>query len=94
MQQPVKAAELGLDHGGQFIVLMGLGGFEIERNDHRLRMTGGLDLVIDLAQVGLGLAQQQHGGAVSGISFGRRCTDATASAGNQDHPVLEQVGAG
>ncbi|MNI88636.1 hypothetical protein D3C73_1459570 [compost metagenome] len=73
---------------------MGQGGFQVERDHHRLRVAGGLDFIVDLIQGGFGLAQQQYSGAQGGISLGGRCTDATASAGDHDDAALEQVGAG
>ncbi|MNP07235.1 hypothetical protein D3C76_992530 [compost metagenome] len=87
-------AEFALDHRRQLIVLMGQGGFEVERDHRRLRMAGGFDLVVDLGQVGFGLAQQQDGGAMGGIGFGGGGTNAAASAGDQDDPAFEQIGAG
>ncbi|MNN91324.1 hypothetical protein D3C81_2094250 [compost metagenome] len=41
-----------------------------------------------------GLAQQDHRGAMGGECPGGGGADAAAGAGNQDHPILEQVGAG
>src|SRR5690606_21316481 len=94
VQQAVEAAELGFDGGGQLVVLVRQGGFQVEGDHHRLRMAGGLDLVIDLVEVLFGLAQQQHGGAVGGEGPGGGGADAAAGAGDQDHAALEQVGAG
>ena len=90
VQQPVQMAEFGLDHRGQLVVLMGLGSFEVERDDHRLRMAGGLDFVVDLAQVGFGLAQQQHGGAVGGEGLGGGGTDAATGATKPLVPASKQ----
>jgi hypothetical protein len=80
------------DHRRQLIVLMGQGGFQVERDDHRLRMAGGFDLVVDLGQIGFGLAQQQHGGAMGGIGFRGRRADAATGAGDQDDPTLSRSG--
>ncbi|MNL59584.1 hypothetical protein D3C87_1833260 [compost metagenome] len=73
---------------------MGQGGFQIERDHRRLRMASGFDLVVNLSQVGFGLAQQQHGRTVGGVGFGRSGTDATTGTGDQNDPILEQIGAG
>ncbi|MCY1176704.1 hypothetical protein D9M73_169860 [compost metagenome] len=73
---------------------MGQGGFQVERDDHRLRMAGRDDLVVHLVEVVFALAQQQHGGAMGGEGARGAGADAAAGAGDQDHPVLEQVGAG
>ncbi|MNN37626.1 hypothetical protein D3C81_1515830 [compost metagenome] len=94
MQQAVEVAELALDGGGEVVVLVLLGGFQIEREDRRLRPAGGFDLVVDLFQVLDGLAQQDHRGAMGGEGARGGGTDATAGTGDQDHPILEQVGAG
>ena len=94
VEQAIEAAELAFDHGRQLVVLVWQGGFQVERDDHRLRMAGGFDLVVDFVQVGLGLAQQQHGGTQCCIGLGSRGTNATAGTGNQDDPALQQVGAG
>ncbi|MNT57252.1 hypothetical protein D3C72_1946110 [compost metagenome] len=94
MQQAVDVAELAFDHRCQLIVLMGQGGFQVERDDRRLWMAGRFDLVVDLAQVGFGLAQQQHGRAMGGVGLGGRCADSATSAGDHDGPAFEQVGAG
>ncbi|MDT4875890.1 hypothetical protein FQZ97_1112930 [compost metagenome] len=57
VQQAVQMTELGFDHGRQFIVLMRQRGFEVERDHRWLRMTGRFDFIVDLGQVGFGLAQ-------------------------------------
>ncbi len=90
VQHPVEMAEFFFDHRRQLVVLMGQGGFQVERDHHRLRMAGGFDCIVDLGQVGFGLAQQQHGGTVGGIGLGRRCTNPATGTGDQDDPVLEQ----
>ncbi|MCY1427199.1 hypothetical protein D9M71_430350 [compost metagenome] len=94
VQQAVQPAEFVLDHGCQFVVLVGQGGFQVERNDGRLGVASGFDLVVDVDEVGFGLAQQQHGCPVGGVGLGGGGADAAACAGDQDHPVLEQFGAG
>ncbi|MCY1455420.1 hypothetical protein D9M71_725550 [compost metagenome] len=94
MQQAVELAELVLDGGGQFVVLVRQGGFQVERDHHRLRMAGGLDLVIDLVEVLFALAQQQDGRAMGGEGPRGGSADAAAGAGDQDHAALQQVGAG
>ena len=94
MQQAVEATEFGFDHGRQLVVLVRQRGFQVERDHDGLRVPGGLDGVVDLGQVGLGLAQQEHGGAVGGVGLGGGGADAATGAGDQDDPVLEQFGAG
>ncbi|MCY1439058.1 hypothetical protein D9M71_552780 [compost metagenome] len=94
VQQAVEAAEFTFDHGGQFVVLVGQGGFQVERDDHRLWVAGGFDFVVDVDQVGLGLAQQQDGRTVGGVGLGGGSADSATCAGNQDDPVLEQFWAG
>ncbi|MNN65230.1 hypothetical protein D3C81_1807150 [compost metagenome] len=73
---------------------MGQGGFEVERDDGRLRMAGSFDFVVDLGQVSFGLAQQQNGCTVRSIGFCSGSADAATGAGHQNDPVLEQLGAG
>ncbi|MNC20411.1 hypothetical protein D3C75_683590 [compost metagenome] len=94
MQQAVEATELALDGRRQLVILVRLGSFQVEREDRRLRAAGLLDLVVDLLQMLDGLAQQDHRGAMGGEGPGGGGTDAAAGAGDQDHPILEQVGAG
>ena len=69
---------------------MGQGGLQVERDYHRLWVARGFDLVIHLGQVGFGLAQQQHGGAMGGIGFCRCRTNPAPGAGYQDDPAFEQ----
>jgi hypothetical protein len=45
------------DHRRQLVVLMGQGGFQVERDHRGLRMAGRFDFVVDLSQIGFGLAQ-------------------------------------
>ena len=53
-------------------------------------MACGFDFVIHLGQVGFGLTQQQHGGAMGGVGFRRRRANPATGAGHQDHPAFEQ----
>ncbi|MOA05893.1 hypothetical protein D3C78_1255030 [compost metagenome] len=94
MQQAVKVTEFGFDHGGQLVVLVRQGGFQVERDHGGLWITGGFDVVVDLSQIGFGLAQQQHGCAVSGIGLRSGSADPATGTGDQDDPVLEQFRAG
>ena len=94
MQQAIEVAEFALNHGRQFVVLMRQGGFQVEGDDGGLWVAGGFDLVVDLVEVVLGLAQQQHGGTVGGIAQGGGGADAATGTGNQNDAALQQVGAG
>jgi hypothetical protein len=93
VQQAVELAEFRFDHGCQFVVLVRQGGFQVERNHRGLRVASGFDGVIHAAEVGFGLAQQQHRGAVGGEGLGGGGANATTGTGNQNHPALEEVGA-
>ncbi|MNY50239.1 hypothetical protein D3C86_1857300 [compost metagenome] len=94
MQQAVELAEFALDHRRQFVVLVRQGGFQVERDHRGLRVAGGLDGVVDPAEVSFGLAQQQHGRPMGGKGLRGGGANPAAGASDQNHPVLEQVGAG
>jgi len=94
VQQTVEAAEFVLDHCRQFVVLVRQGGFQVERNDCRLRVTSLFDFVVEVVEAFFGLAQQQHRRTVGSERLGGSGTDATAGAGDQNDPAFKQVGAG
>ena len=76
------------------VVLVRQGGFQVERNDCRLRVTSLFDFVVEVVEAFFGLAQQQHRRTVGSERLGGSGTDATAGAGDQNDPAFKQVGAG
>jgi len=64
--------------------LMRQGGFQVERNHCRLWITGGFDFVVNLSQIGLGLAQ----------GYRRLSRSAAAREGRQVAADISVVGGG
>ena len=93
VEQAVEPPELLAQPVNEVEVRWSLGLGEIQNGDGRRRIAGAEDFIVHAFELAPGSAQQYYGGAVGGERERGRATDPVAGPGNEDYPVMQEIGA-